>query len=41
MVEVLDLKFKELITSEEIQARVDDISDKLNERFANKKPIFL
>ena len=41
MVEVLDLKFKELITSEEIQARVDDIANQINVRFADKKPIFL
>jgi hypoxanthine phosphoribosyltransferase len=41
MVEVLDLKFKELITSEQIQERVDDISEKLNERFKGKNPVFL
>lgn len=41
MVEVLDLKFEELITSEQIQKRVNEIATQLNERFEGKNPIFL
>jgi hypoxanthine phosphoribosyltransferase len=41
MIKVLDLKFKELISAQEIQSRVDDISNQLNIKYEGKNPIFL
>ena len=40
-IQVLDKKFKPYITAETIQQRVKELAEKINERFAHDKPIFL
>lgn len=41
MIEVLDLKFEEYISQEKIQERVKEISEELNQKYADKNPLFL
>lgn len=41
MVQVLDLKFEDFISEEEIQKRVKEIAEALNIRYDGKEPIFL
>ena len=41
MIEVLDLKFEEYIGQEKIQERVKEISEELNQKYADKNPLFL
>lgn len=41
MIEVLDLKFEEYISQEKIQERVKEISIDLNQKYADKNPLFL
>ncbi len=40
-IQVLDKNFKPYISAEEIQRRVKAVAEKMNEQFANEKPIFL
>lgn len=40
-IQVLDKKFKTYISAETIQQRVKELAEKINERFASEKPIFL
>jgi hypoxanthine phosphoribosyltransferase len=41
MIQVLDLKFKEYISAEQIQARVREIAEELNTKYSGKNPLFL
>ena len=41
MIEVLDLKFEEYISQEKIQERVKAIAIELNQKYADKNPLFL
>ncbi len=40
-VKILDKEFKLYLTAEEIQARISELADKLNEELKDKDPIFL
>ena len=40
-IQLLDRKFKTMIPAEEIDAAVQRVADKLNERYKGKTPIFL